>query len=78
MGISNVDIELPIIEQLLEQNSMDDWNWYQNLSQEKRTLMANSHRAFSQLNQALNELLKLKSDTTIGDVFFQVKSALPL
>lgn len=77
MGISNVDIELPIIEQLLEQNSMDDWNWYQNLSQEKRTLMANSHRAFSQLNQALNELLKMKSDTTIGDVFLQVKDALP-
>ncbi len=78
LGLSHLDIELPLVEQLLHHNSLTDWNWYQGLPNEDRMLMAQSNRALNQLNQLIQHLFQLEKDVTLEEVISRVRKALPI
>lgn len=78
LGLTQLDIELPLVEQLLQHNSLADWNWYQELPNEKRLLMAQSNRALNQLNQLLQHLFRIEKDAQLKEVISCVKETLPI
>ena len=76
LGIINVEVELPIIEQILQHNSMDDWNWYQSLAPEKRSAMAAANRTISTFNQSFQQLFSLVSEKEIGTILSMTMGAI--
>jgi DNA polymerase IIIc chi subunit len=77
IGIVNYDVELPIIEQMLQNNSLNDWNWYQALAPEKRIAMAAANRAISTFNHSFQHLFTIISDAEIGTILSTTKDAIP-
>jgi hypothetical protein len=76
LGIVNSDVELPIIEQMLQHNSLDDWNWYQALAPEKRIAMAAANRTISTFNQSFQQLFTIVTDAEIGTILSITKNAI--
>lgn len=76
LGIINVELELPIIEQILQHNSMDDWNWYQSLAPEKRSAMAAANQTISTFNQSFQQLFSLVSEKEIGTILSMTMGAI--
>jgi DNA polymerase IIIc chi subunit len=76
LGIINMEVELPIIEQILQHNSMDDWKWYQSLAPEKRTAMAAANRNISTFNQSFQQLFTIVSEQEIRTILSLTKEAI--
>lgn len=76
LGIINSDVELPIIEQILQQHSLEDWKWYQSLDAEKRTAMATAHRTISTFNQTFQQLFNVVAETEMTPLFYLIKAAI--
>ncbi|MBP5995366.1 MAG: ATP-binding protein [Crocinitomicaceae bacterium] len=76
LGIVNSDVELPIIEQMLQHNSLDDWNWYQALAPEKRIALAAANLTISTFNQSFQQLFTIVTDAEIGTILSITKDAI--
>jgi hypothetical protein len=76
LGIVNLAIELPIIEQMIQQNSLTDWNWHQSLEPEKRRAMAAANLKISAFSQAFQQLFSISDDATISSILNVTKAAL--
>ena len=76
LGIVNSDLELPIIEQILQQHSLEDWKWYQSLDEEKRTAMAAANRTISSFNQTFQQLFNVVAETEMTPLFHLIKAAI--
>ncbi|MFM6933892.1 MAG: DEAD/DEAH box helicase [Flavobacteriales bacterium] len=76
LGIQHFDIEIPILEQLLAQNSVDDWHWYQSLNQEQRNQKANANRTLHQIQEDLNALFVFSPTFQFGTILQMTDDAL--
>ena len=76
LGIVNSDVELPIIEQILQQHSLEDWKWYQALDIEKRTAMAAANRTISNFNQSFQQLFHVVNEVELAPLFDLLNAAI--
>ena len=76
LGIVNSDVELPIIEQILQQHSLEDWKWYQALDIEKRTAMAAANRTISAFNQSFQQLFNVVTEVEMAPLFDLLNAAI--
>jgi hypothetical protein len=76
LGIVNLEIELPIIEQLVQHSSLADWNWYQSIKPEERAAMAAANLAISTFNHSFQQLFSLSEETIISSVLNKTKTSL--
>jgi superfamily I DNA and/or RNA helicase len=76
MGIASIELELPVIEQFIQQISMADWTWYQSLDSEKRSAMAKANRPLSEFVQGIKSLFTLHTDDNLTFILNELSVAM--
>ena len=76
LGITSIEIELPVIEQFIQHISMMDWTWYQALNPETRTEMAQANRSLNEYTHGLKSLFTLNASDDIEWVFTKLSASM--
>lgn len=76
LGIVSIELELPVIEQFIRQISMSDWNWYQDLDSEKRSVMAKANRPLNDFVHGIKTLLTLQTDDNLAFILNKLSTAI--
>lgn len=76
LGIASLELELPVLEQLLQSISMNDWTWYQSIDGEKRTQMAKANRLLNDYLQAVKTLFTLKETDLLASILKQLSMSM--
>ncbi len=76
LGITSIEIELPVIEQFIQHISMMDWTWYQALNPETRTEMAQANRSLNEYTHGLKSLFTLNASDDIEWVFTKLSASI--
>ncbi len=76
LGITSIEIELPVIEQFIQHISMMDWTWYQALNPETRREMAQANRSLNEYTHGLKSLFTLNASDDIEWVFTKLSASM--
>lgn len=78
LGINSIELELPVIEQFIQQISLKDWTWYQDLPSEKRVAMAQANRALNDYMQGIHSLLTVNPTDNLEGILTKLSESFDL